>query len=282
MFFVNKIIYHNIKPGFPCPDGLASAWVAAKVFPEAQLIGWEYSSFDLPKVSPEDNLIILDFSFSKQVLEHWTTLGCKVLVIDHHKSAQAMLEGFRGGILKFDLTKCGAILTWEYFFPNQPAPVFLQYIQDQDLWQWKLPESEAVREAFASLGRSFELFDKLEYLNQEEFLDFMRPIGQPRLEEKKKTVEAIALRFTWKELAGYSVPVVELGSKEERFRSDVCAFLYKKFPDAPFTACYHTEKNVEKWDLRSDRDGNNFDVSAIAVSFGGGGHQNSAGFLISI
>jgi uncharacterized protein len=244
MFFVNKIIYHNIKPGFPCPDGLASAWVAAKVFPEAQLIGWEYSSFDLPKVSPEDNLIILD-------------------LIDHHKSAQAMLEGFRGGILKFDLTKCGAILTWEYFFPNQPAPVFLQYIQDQDLWQWKLPESEAVREAFASLGRSFELFDKLEYLNQEEFLDFMRPIGQPRL-------------------AGYSVPVVELGSKEERFRSDVCAFLYKKFPDAPFTACYHTEKNVEKWDLRSDRDGNNFDVSAIAVSFGGGGHQNSAGFLISI
>jgi hypothetical protein len=35
------IIYHNIKVDLPCPDGLAAAWVAAKVYPDANLIGWQ-------------------------------------------------------------------------------------------------------------------------------------------------------------------------------------------------------------------------------------------------
>ncbi|MCC5644740.1 hypothetical protein LC607_17705 [Nostoc sp. CHAB 5824] len=273
-----KIIYHNIKPDFPCPDGLAAAWVAAKVYPDAELIGWEYQSEELPPAEKGDRLIIVDFSFRKEILQQWVNMGCEIVVIDHHKSAQAMLEGFAGGVLRFDMSKCGAMLTWEYFFPDKPAPVFLEYVQDQDLWEWKLPHSEAVREAFAVLWRSFELFDQVEPMSQQDFLDFMVPIGQPRLDEKRKKVEAIALRHTWMELAGYSIPVVALVSGEERLRSDVCAWLYKEYPKAPFTASYRIEDGVEHWDLRSDKDGNNFDVSAIAAQFNGGGHHNAAGF----
>ncbi|MBN3951901.1 MAG: hypothetical protein HWQ38_37745 [Nostoc sp. NMS7] len=273
-----KIIYHNIKPDFPCPDGISAAWVAAKVYSDAELIGWQYQSEELPAVENFDRLIIVDFSFPKEVLQQWSDMECPIVVIDHHKTAQKMLEGFAGGILKFDMSKCGAVLTWELFFPNQPIPVFLEYVQDQDLWQWKLPHSEAVREAFAVLWRSFELFDQLEPMNQQEFLDYMVPIGQPRLDEKRKKVEAIALRHEWQILAGYSIPVVALVSGEERYRSDVCAWLYKEYPEAPFSASYRIENGVEHWDLRSDKDGNNFDVSAIATQFNGGGHHNAAGF----
>lgn len=272
------IIYHNVKPDFPCPDGLAAAWVGAKVYPDADLIGWQYQEESPPKITPDSRVVIVDFSFPKEVLQNWTDAGCEVVVIDHHKSAQAMLEGFAGGILRFDMGKCGAVLTWEYFFPDQPIPVFLQYVQDQDLWEWKLPHSEAVREAFAKLWRSFQLFDQLYPMNQQEFLDFMLPIGQPRLDEKNRKVEAIAQRHTWQELAGYRIPVVALVEGEERLRSDVCAWLYKNYPDAPFTASYRVENGVEHWDLRSDKNGNNFDVSEIAVQFNGGGHHNAAGF----
>ncbi|MBN3875281.1 hypothetical protein [Nostoc sp. JL23] len=273
-----KIIYHNIKPDFPCPDGIAASWCVNKVYPEAELIGWQYQSEELPIVEKGDRLIIVDFSFNKEILQQWADMGCEIVVIDHHKTAKSMLEGFAGGILRFDMTKCGAVLTWEYFFPNKPMPVFLGYVQDQDLWEWKLPHSEAVREAFAVLWRSFELFDQLEHLGQEEFLDYMVPIGQPRLDEKRKKVEAIALRHIWMELAGYSIPVVALASGEERLRSDVCAWLYKEYPEAAFSASYRIEDGVEHWDLRSDKDGGNFDVSAIATQFNGGGHRNASGF----
>ncbi|MFO0055636.1 MAG: hypothetical protein ACOVOV_16455 [Dolichospermum sp.] len=272
------IIYHNIKSNFPCPDGLAAAWVAAKVYPDAELIGWQYQEESIPEIEANSRVVIVDFSFPKNVLQRWSDAGCEVIVIDHHKSAQAMLEGFAGGILKFDMAKCGAVLVWDYFFPNQSIPVFLQYVQDQDLWEWKLPHSEAVREAFAKLWRSFELFDQLEPMSQQEFLDFMLPIGQPRLDEKRRKVEAIAQRHAWQELAGHKVPVVALVEGEERYRSDICAWLYKNYPDAPFSATYRIEEDVEHWDLRSDKDGGNFDVSEIAIEFGGGGHRNASGF----
>lgn len=254
------------------------------------MIGWEYQSEAMLEVENGDafgnpkgeRLIIVDFSFPKEVLQLWVSAGCDITVIDHHKTAQSMLEGFAGGILRFDMAKCGAILTWEYFFPNTPAPVFLEYVQDQDLWNWKLPHSEAVREAFAVLWRSFELFDKLEPMSQQEFLDYMVPIGQPRLDEKKKKVEAIASRHTWQVVAGHQVPVVVLAPDEARYRSDVCQWLYKNYPDASFTACHRIEDGIKHWDLRSDKDGGNFDVSAIALQFGGGGHHNSAGFRKTI
>jgi nanoRNase/pAp phosphatase (c-di-AMP/oligoRNAs hydrolase) len=37
----------------------------------------------------------------------------------------------------------------------------------------------------------------------------------------------------------------------------------------------HPERNTINWSLRSNED---FDVSAIAKEFGGGGHKNAAGF----
>lgn len=281
-----KIIYHNVKPGFPCPDGLASAWVAQKVYPDAELIGWEHQRMDIPPVEAGDRLIIVDFAFTKEILQNWADKGCEVIVIDHHKSAEKMLSGFAGGILRFDMAKCGAMLCWEYFLSDQPAPVFLHYVQDQDLWEWKLPHSEAVREAFAVLWRSFALFDKLEPMNQQELLSFMLPIGQPRLEVKQRKIEAIAKRHFWGYVDKYLVPVICLRAGEERWGSDVCAWLYKRYPQAPFTVCYHPERMAHwfgsrvpiAWSLRSDKDGGNFDVSQIAISFGGGGHRNAAGF----
>lgn len=251
---MTKIIYHQIKPGVNCPDGIAAAWVASKIHPDATLMGWQHQSDSLPEISPNERVVIVDFSFPKEILQGWVDMGCELIVIDHHESARKRLEGFAGGVLSFDVAKCGATLTWDYFFPDQPMPVFLGYVQDQDLWQWKLPGSEAVREAFAVLGRSFELFDQLATMTEQQFLQFMLPIGEPKLEEKRIKVEAIASRYQWQELAGYRIPVVALEPGEERWRSDVCSALYKQFPDAPFTACYRLGRLCiaagTKWSLR--------------------------------
>lgn len=79
----------------------------------------------------------------------------------------------------------------------------------------------------------------------------------------------------WGEIAGYSVPIAHA----EKYWSDVAHRLLELYPDAPFSACWRDDisSGVQRWELRS-RSGGDFDVSAIALAHGGGGHKCAAGF----
>lgn len=48
----------------------------------------------------------------------------------------------------------------------------------------------------------------------------------------------------------------------------------------PFSATYQETREYRKYSLRSEKGG--VDVSRIAAEFGGGGHENAAGFKIAI
>lgn len=311
-----KIIYHKINKTTSCADGLTASWAALKKYPDAEVIGWEYQTepplaadeltgfFKLlfrsllekkkhPQkslITPGDRAIIVDFSFPKEVLDSWVAIGVEVIVIDHHKTAQKMLEGFAGGILRFDMDKCGAMLTWEYFFPDKPVPVFIKYVQDQDLWQWALPYSKEIREAFGSLGRNFKTFDFLETLPADEFVEYMRAVGEPLVKAREERVEAIASRHKDTQLDEYVIKAVELVEDELYLTSDVCAYLYNKYQEVPFVACFSygsqnwLQRLLKKprpmyWSLRSsNKNPNAVDVSAVAKRRGGGGHHNAAGY----
>jgi hypothetical protein len=64
--------------------------------------------------------------------------------------------GGRGHRICFDLSHSGAVLAWNHFHPDEPAPDLLRYVEDQDLWSWKLPASEEVNAALSSYPRDFE------------------------------------------------------------------------------------------------------------------------------
>ncbi|HEU5114304.1 MAG TPA: DHHA1 domain-containing protein, partial [Candidatus Paceibacterota bacterium] len=36
----------------------------------------------------------------------------------------------------FDNSKSGASLSWSYFFPEEPMPELVKYVEDADLWKW--------------------------------------------------------------------------------------------------------------------------------------------------
>lgn len=283
-----KIIYHEVKPGVPCPDGLAAAWVAKKKYKDAKIIGCCYQSEILPEVNAKDTLVIVDFSFSKEILNKWVDLGCEIIVIDHHKSAWEMLQGFTKGVLKFDMSYCGAYLTWKYFFKDEPLPVFIEYVNDQDMWNWELPYSKEVSRAFGWLRRSFELFDKLEPLTREEFVNYMVEVGSPLVKRREQVVKAIAAKEFWTVIEGYRVPAVCLNATEGQYASDVCEYLYNKYPDIPFTVCYQPERMSYWWgddvkinlNFRSKKGLNSFDCSVLAKKLGGGGHRNASGARI--
>jgi oligoribonuclease NrnB/cAMP/cGMP phosphodiesterase (DHH superfamily) len=286
---VTKIVYHQYKNEnryTDCPDGIASAYIAQKANPEAEVIGSAYQDeASIPKVNPGDRLIIVDFSYPASLLKTWASADVEIVVIDHHKTAWEALQGFTQGVLRFEESKSGAVLTWEYFF-DEPVPPIFEYVCDRDLWNWKLPESRAVNEALSHFtssarltgGHPFQIFQVLETLTQEELLWLLAPVGKRLLDEKDKQARMIADRHQWRKVLGHDIPAVELKPIEGRMTSVVCELLYKQFPDAPFVACYIPQPDGnQSWSFRSDKNGGNFDVSAIAKQLGGGGHHNSAG-----
>ena len=269
------IIYHQVKQGINCPDGIAAAWVAKQAYSGADILGCVYGE-EPSDISRYTNIVIVDFSFSKPILEQWAKRQ-SITVIDHHKTAWENFQDLSKQIYrKFDMNECGASLTWKFYFPNQPMPLFLEYIRDRDLWNHQLEFTEEIHEASASIGRTFEFFDKIAPMGKQELFDYLVPIGVEKLKPKREAIALAVQRLEFGTVAEYgNIPFVQVKPEEERLVSDICSAMYKKLPDAYFVACVTGDR---KWSLRSDKNGNDTDVGAIAKSLGGGGHRNAAGF----
>ena len=263
-----KIIYH----GPWCPDGFTSAYCAWTVFREdAEYIPVDYSD-PIPQFNPGDEVYILDFSFPRETMIAIEKIASKVVCLDHHKTAQENLLGLTFAL--FDMNKSGAVLSWEYWHSDKPIPDLIRYVEDRDLWRHNLPLTEEVYMGLREQERTFENWHRLAQMP--DFVNFTSHIGKPLLIAKKKEVKAIAETAEWFVIAGFKVPVV---AECNRYYSDVCNLLCKEFPEAPFAVAWRNQNGVRKWDFRSIGD---FDVSAIARQFGGGGHKNAAGCSTSL
>lgn len=261
-----KVLYHA-----NCNDGFAAAWVVWRKYGEsASYIPCQYNEAP-PDVACGSEVIIVDFSFKRDVLLKWENSGIKLLVLDHHKTAQEQLLGLKFAL--FDQSRCGAVLTWEHFFHGSPVPLLLKYVQDRDLWHNALPHTEEVYAAMRSLPHDFAVWENVYRMSEEEFLRSMIDIGTPVLERRRVAIEELATEAMWGEIAGYRIPIAHA----EKYWSDVAHRLLELYPDAPFSACWRDDikAGVQRWEVRSRGD---FDVSAIAREKGGGGHSGAAGF----
>lgn len=278
------IIYHEIKSGVPCPDGLAAAWVANKVFPQSDVIGVNYGNREQLDVSDYKELIIVDFSFPVSTIKEWRKQNKKILLIDHHKTALNDLSTLiTNGVLNsdrriiFDMDECGATLTWKTLLQNRPMPPFLRYIKDRDIWLHRLPCTHEIHAALSALKPSFKLFDVLELMTEEALIKYLKPLGLKELKKRHERILELAAHHYWDIIGGYEVPIVNLSKEDAYLTSDICAYLYKRFPKAPFAAVVTSTKVS----LRSDKDGLNTDVGAIAKMFGGGGHNCASSYQLN-
>ena len=260
------VIYHS-----RCADGFGAAWAAHQglrrrgLRTEVEFVPASYGDAP-PEVQPGSKVFVLDFSYPRDVMDK-LTLSCEVLLLDHHATAIREMEG--ANYCHFDMGKSGAHLAWRHFCPDEEPPDFILYIEDRDLWKWRLPDSREFSAALASYPMSFDVWDTLEVpqLAQE---------GRAILRYQESMVEAIAHQAIWKDVAGYHVPV----ANSPVLQSEVCEALLAQHPDASFAAAFHQrsaddDSAGQKWSLRS-RPG--FDVSQVARQFGGGGHPQAAGF----
>lgn len=256
------VLYHG-----NCFDGFTSAWVAKLANSDAILMPINHGE-PVPNIPKGADVYMIDFSFKRPDMEKLAQ-RVNLRVLDHHKTAEAALKGFPNAV--FDMDRSGAMLAWDEFFPKEAPPAIVQYVQDQDLYRWKMPFSREVCAWIETFERTVENWTFMEYELQRRFTEIVKE-GEALLRYKAQRVAEAITCAQWMSVGGHIVPV----ANANMFFADICNQLCFKYPQANFAAYYFDRADGQRqWGMRSN---NGFDVSEIAKLYGGGGHAAAAGF----
>ena len=149
------IYHHN------CADGFGAAWVVRRALGnDVQFVPGIYQTPPPDNIDDQD-VILVDFSYKRPVMEVIVERAKSVLVLDHHKTAEEDLRGLAGAHVTFDMNRSGVILAWDHYFPNEPPPPLLNHIQDRDLWRFLLPGTREIQANVFSFPYDFAVWDEL-------------------------------------------------------------------------------------------------------------------------
>lgn len=270
---VDFVIYHH-----PCFDGIGSALAFDQV---SKLTGNKVEFFptNYGRAPPDvtgKNVAIVDFSYDTDTTNKMISKANKLIILDHHQTAEAKLKSIPDQNKVFRMDYSGAYLSWKYCFPDQEVPQLIEYIQDYDLWRKQMVNGPAIISYLSTV--------KIE-------LDNYRPLLDPQvLSEKiaegavieahnnlyiKMAVDRSYVRFALIKDKYYMIALCN----SALLKSEIGNALIKHYPMADFSAVYHHNKYGCNISLRSE-DGRT-DVTEIASQFGGGGHRNASGMTFN-
>lgn len=264
-------IYHN-----NCLDGFGAAWAVRNALGENVEFYKGIHHQPPPEVNGLD-VILVDFSYKKDVLENMLKTAASITILDHHISAeQDLSELLTSGKIKglFDMNKSGVMLAWQWFAPDQPPPKLVEHIQDRDLWLFKLEGTREIIAALSSYPYDFKVWDKLMASNKNGLETLKRDGEAIERKVQKDIKELIASGVRRMIIAGYDVPVLNVSLT---YVSDAGHIMST---GEPFAACYWDHPDGRSFSLRSAEDG--IDVAEVAKQYGGGGHEKAAGFTVAI
>lgn len=267
------------------------------------------------------DLYVLDFSFPKPIMELAISHAAKLVWLDHHKTAFEMWCP-KHGLPKFvqteaiptfgskpvtchivlDDNKSGAMLAWEYFNPEKDSPDLIKRIDDRDRWVFQYDDSRALHAGLNQRPRGFK-----EWL-------FLTPMGTSDWGRNYNDVVSLGRTV----LAVYNEQIRSAVTKAERCSINTCSPQHgadisdavppswsdgylRKYAGLAVNSTVHASEignelakasgtyglvwyydSATKRANVSLRSIGDYDVSAIAKAFGGGGHRNAAGFNIDM
>ena len=257
-------------------DGRASAAIVRRALGEdVVLYEMDYGRpLPLDLILVADHIIILDFSLPREEMERLAAYH-QFTWIDHHKSAMEEMAGVSDAWPGLrDTSEAACVLTWRYFFPDQPVPKAITLIGDRDIWRWAEAETGAFGEGLYQ-QRTRPDNDALwvPLLDDD-------PQALAALIELGTTLREARLREIRRAAASYGFAVTFEGHRtlalNQRGSGDLGAYIRSlgyqiaycyvdKFQEGALMT-YVTLYSAE------------VDVSEIARKFGGGGHAGAAGF----
>lgn len=184
-------IYHG-----NCADGFTAAWAVWKRFGDSvEYVSGAYGA-PPPDVTGK-NVVIVDFSYKRPVLAKMLKSANNILVLDHHKTAEADLgdgyegtsrffsmarfqgtvhwERYRDNLYQddcenvgkavytlFDMDRSGAGIAWDFFHSGDKRPALVNYVEDRDLWKFKQIFSREVNAFIFAHEYTFKNWDMLD------------------------------------------------------------------------------------------------------------------------
>lgn len=278
---MDLIIYHG-----NCPDGWAAAYICKLKYPEAEFMPLNHGLTDealedLFAMVDNKHVIMVDYSLrTRELNDKLAALANTFRILDHHKTAQAVLEGAPYAI--FDMKRSGAGMAWDYLFGKDAylegdgyleRPFWISYTEDQDLWNWVLPHSQEINAYLMVQPRTVEVWDKIIEMSAAD------------AEKRGKGVRSYIEYYTRSVLAevqvghfhGHHTGVLNIPYVGV---SEAGAALVESGFDIGL-AWFERGDGLIQFSLRSKK-GGPIDVAAIAKTYGGGGHQSAAGFQVSL
>jgi oligoribonuclease NrnB/cAMP/cGMP phosphodiesterase (DHH superfamily) len=260
------VIYHA-----SCPDGFGAAWAAWKKFGNrAEYHAMPYTA--KPLMPRGKQVYFLDFSYKPDIMRRVVKIAAKVVIVDHHASAKDSVKLAQESL--YDMKHSGAVLAWKYFHPGKPMPRLLLHIEDEDLWNFKLPNTMAVNARLELLNFDFKELDKV-------VRDFEKPALRKKFIEEGNLLGAYRTRLVHRLIEENAVPVKFFGHRifavngARPFTSEIGHALYEMKP--PMAIIWQEKPAGITVSLRSN---GTVDVSKIAAKFGGGGHKGAAAFYL--
>jgi oligoribonuclease NrnB/cAMP/cGMP phosphodiesterase (DHH superfamily) len=277
---MDLIYYHNA-----CPDGWTAAYIANRRWPYAEFKPLDHGLTkeqiqDIVNESTGKDVLMVDYSLRSRQDNDWIAKVAKSFhILDHHKTAQAALEG--APYATFDMNRSGAGLAWDYLFGRDSIygeefgggldnirPWWADYTEVRDLWQWdRYPNSREVCAYLGTLPFTVEAYSVLDRMTSLQAAD----LGKGALAHIEHFVRETVKNVRYGVLENHKVAVLNATYLN---CSEIGNELAK---NAAFSLTWFERGDLYHFSLRSIGD---FDVSAIAKKFGGGGHRNAAGFQL--
>lgn len=291
------VIYHD-----NCADGFTAAWAVRQAM-ECDFHAAVHG--EPPPPAEGRDLVLVDFCYPPHVMLDLQLVARSILVLDHHKSAEADLpanpltaddqltvvrvygcatwslfqgwveqdkcEGIRKAMIYalFDMDRSGAGIAWDFFHPGKARPALIDHVEDRDLWRFALHGTREIQSALFSYPYRFEVWDEL--MQAPVFELYQQGLCIER-KHHKDVAELVAVAKRQMVIGHYEVPVASL---PYTLASDAGHLMAQ---GQPFAACYYDKAGGRVFSLRSADDG--VDVSEVAKLYGGGGHARAAGFTV--
>lgn len=270
------VLYHA-----DCTDGFTSAWLVWRKYYGYHDLEFRPVRYQEPAPTADEVrgrvVYILDFSYTREQVYDLCGTAEEVVLLDHHKSMAETwgLDPNRSHLLqsgnltvRYEPKMSGAGLTWNHLNGKHEPPRLVQYVQDRDLWLFKLPGSRKINDVIQHTPKTFTAFEDLYHKfqgSQVTILDLAEGCALVQSNIIRQLVtNARRQKFLGRDCAVVNSSVLHSELADE-FREECAVVIWHMSGNGKIKLSFRSSKELD------------VDVSEMAKLLGGGGHRHAAG-----
>lgn len=256
-------------------DGKCSGAIVAQQFTDCTCYGVDYlDKIEDYEITKGEIVFVVDFCFTvpemkklnENTVLHW---------IDHHKSSIEKMEsiGIHG---VRDTSKAACELTWAYLNHKKPMPLTVQLLGRYDVWDHKnplvLPFQYGLRTYANTDPEQRDFWGPLFKDDQSTLTEHIIDVGHTILKYEAQQNEYVSISMSFEaKFHGLRAIIIN----RSHANSKVFQAVYDPLRH-DIMILFGVKKDEIKYTLFCDKP--EYDVSKIAIVYGGGGHKGAAGF----